>query len=88
MPAGIQWLTIPVDVKGKYTQRIRDTVISDSGVGATSLADAGALLCQRLTEVSTLIPFNDAWLFARMLALRCAGAHSYLFSPFNDTSRR
>jgi hypothetical protein len=28
-PTGLQWLTIPVDVKGKYHQRIRDTRISD-----------------------------------------------------------
>jgi hypothetical protein len=27
---GTQWLTIPVEVKGKYFQRIRDTVIDDS----------------------------------------------------------
>lgn len=28
-PAGAQWLTIPVDVKGKYLQKIRETRISD-----------------------------------------------------------
>ena len=28
-PAGLQWLTIPVEVKGKYHQRICDTRISD-----------------------------------------------------------
>jgi hypothetical protein len=26
---GVQWLTIPVEVKGKYLQRIRDTKVSD-----------------------------------------------------------
>ena len=26
---GLQWLTIPVDTKGKFLQRIRDTVIAD-----------------------------------------------------------
>ena len=26
---GSQWLTIPVEVKGKYQQKIKDTVISD-----------------------------------------------------------
>ncbi|MDQ3674528.1 MAG: WbqC family protein [Gemmatimonadota bacterium] len=26
---GVHWLTIPVEVKGKYFQRIRDTVVSD-----------------------------------------------------------
>jgi hypothetical protein len=26
---GIQWLTIPVEVKGKYLQKIKDTVVSD-----------------------------------------------------------
>lgn len=30
-PARIQWFTIRADVKGKYTQRIRDTVIRDFG---------------------------------------------------------
>lgn len=28
-PSGPKWLTIPVDVKGKYSQPIKDTVISD-----------------------------------------------------------
>jgi hypothetical protein len=28
-PAGTQWLTIPVDVKGKYLQKIKDTRVSD-----------------------------------------------------------
>lgn len=28
-PAGLTWLTIPVVVKGKYSQAIKDTVISD-----------------------------------------------------------
>jgi hypothetical protein len=32
-PGGLQWLTIPVEVKGKYLQRIRDTRISDAGWG-------------------------------------------------------
>jgi hypothetical protein len=27
-PAGIRWLTIPVQVKGKYHQKIKDTVVS------------------------------------------------------------
>lgn len=30
-PNGPKWLTIPVSVKGRYTQLIRDTVISDPG---------------------------------------------------------
>jgi hypothetical protein len=29
-PGGLQWLTIPVEVKGKYHQRIRDVVVSDA----------------------------------------------------------
>ena len=29
-PNGSQWLTIAVQVKGKYFQKIKDTVISDS----------------------------------------------------------
>lgn len=28
-PAGVQWMTIPVEVKGKYHQRVRDVVVSD-----------------------------------------------------------
>ena len=30
-PKGLEWLTIPVDVKGKYHQRIRDTRVSEPG---------------------------------------------------------
>ncbi|MEP7288191.1 MAG: WbqC family protein [Chloroflexota bacterium] len=30
-PQGLHWLTIPVEVKGKYYQAIKDTVISDPG---------------------------------------------------------
>src|SRR6185436_10680486 len=30
-PTGLQWLTIPVEVKGKYHQRVRDVVVSDAG---------------------------------------------------------
>lgn len=33
-PRGLQWLTIPVVAKGRYFQRICDTVISDPGWGA------------------------------------------------------
>jgi hypothetical protein len=32
---GLQWLTIPVEVKGKYHQRIRDTVVSDTNWNVT-----------------------------------------------------
>src|SRR5207244_4199671 len=28
-PTGLQWLTIPVDVKGKYFQKINETQVSD-----------------------------------------------------------
>lgn len=28
-PNGAKWLTIPVEVKGKYSQKIKDTIISD-----------------------------------------------------------
>lgn len=31
---GVQWLTIPVDVKGKYLQKIRDTQIADQNWAA------------------------------------------------------
>jgi len=30
-PKGLKWLTIPVDVKGKYFQKINETKISDKG---------------------------------------------------------
>jgi hypothetical protein len=33
-PSGVTWLTIPVESKGKYFQRIRDTVVSDSAWAA------------------------------------------------------
>lgn len=33
-PTGLQWVTIPVEVKGKYHQRIRDTRISDPTWGS------------------------------------------------------
>jgi len=32
-PHGTQWLTIPVEVKGKYHQRIRDVLVSEPGWG-------------------------------------------------------
>src|SRR6476620_980568 len=28
-PVGLKWLTIPISVKGKFCQRIKDTVVSD-----------------------------------------------------------
>src|ERR1700759_1995113 len=28
-PQGLQWLTIPVSVKGKFTQKINETVVTD-----------------------------------------------------------
>src|SRR4051794_19496507 len=34
-PHGTQWLTIPVEVKGKYTQRIRDVAVSDASWSTT-----------------------------------------------------
>jgi hypothetical protein len=30
-PEGVRWLTIPVQVKGKYTQRIDETMVADPG---------------------------------------------------------
>ena len=33
--SGLQWLTIPVEVKGKYHQKIRDVVVSDAGWSST-----------------------------------------------------
>jgi hypothetical protein len=34
-PQGVQWLTVPVQVKGKYNQRIKETVIDGSGWAVT-----------------------------------------------------
>ncbi|HZF99475.1 MAG TPA: WbqC family protein, partial [Chitinophagales bacterium] len=30
-PQGLQWLSVPVEVKGKYDQKIKDTRVSDKG---------------------------------------------------------
>jgi len=30
-PRGLEWLTIPVEVKGRYLQKVRETRVSDSG---------------------------------------------------------
>jgi hypothetical protein len=32
-PAGIRWLTVPVQVKGRYLQRIDETIVGDQGWG-------------------------------------------------------
>lgn len=32
-PAGLQWLTIPVEVKGRYNQKIQDTRVNDPNWG-------------------------------------------------------
>jgi hypothetical protein len=37
-PRGLEWLTIPVAVKGRYLQKICDTHVSDPGWGATHWA--------------------------------------------------
>jgi hypothetical protein len=34
-PQGLKWLTIPVEVKGKYLQKIQETAISDSSWAVT-----------------------------------------------------
>jgi len=36
-PHGLKWLTIPVDVKGKYFQKIKDTKVSDKNWNVTHL---------------------------------------------------
>ncbi len=28
-PAGVHWLTVPVETKGRYTQAIKDTLVAD-----------------------------------------------------------
>jgi hypothetical protein len=37
-PRGVQWLTIPVAVKGRYLQKIRETLVSDPAWGAAHWA--------------------------------------------------
>lgn len=37
-PRGTEWLTIPVEAKGKFNQKIRDTKISDRGWGRKHFA--------------------------------------------------
>ena len=32
-PSGLQWITVPVEAKGRFTQRIDETRISRSGMG-------------------------------------------------------
>ena len=36
-PQGTQWLTVPVQVKGKYHQRIRDTLIDGANADRKSV---------------------------------------------------
>ena len=36
-PNGLKWLTIPVEVKGKYFQKIKDTKVSELGWSETHL---------------------------------------------------
>ncbi len=41
-PAGVRWLTIPVQVKGRYLQRIDETRVSDSDWAAKHWSTLGA----------------------------------------------
>lgn len=66
-PTGAQWLTIPVEVKGKYLQRIRDVRISDRGWAAThwkTLAHHYA----RAAHFRALQPTVESW-YDRVAAL-------------------
>lgn len=69
---GLQWLTIPVEVKGKYTQKIRDTRVSDHDWAAAHwarvrnayakaphLPDAAELLGELYAEAAALEFLSD-----------------------------
>jgi hypothetical protein len=55
---GPVWLTIPVEVKGRYDQAIDETLISDSGWAATHIRSI-ELAYKRAPHFSTVAP----WLF-------------------------
>ena len=65
-PQGSQWLTIPVEVKGRYHQRIDETQGQRPGLGRRALEDAAARLrLARRTSASTQ--------HVSKLVRRCAG---------------
>jgi len=55
---GPLWLTIPVEVKGRYTQAIDETLISDAGWAATHIRSI-ELAYRRAAHFDTVAP----WLF-------------------------
>lgn len=57
-PNGPLWLTIPVEVKGRYTQAIDETLISDAGWAATHIRSV-ELAYRRAPHFDTVAP----WLF-------------------------
>lgn len=56
-PKGAEWLTIPVNVKGKYLQKISETTVSDMrwGYGAWKKIEYNYSRCKYFDEVSLLL---------------------------------
>jgi hypothetical protein len=69
-PSGLQWLTIPVDVKGKYFQAIDETRIADPNWAEQHIRSLEANY-RRSAEFESVAP----WLFE---ILRAAGAFPLL----------
>ncbi len=57
---GLQWLTIPVDVKGKYLQKINETHISDSSWAAKHLRGI-ELNYAKADQFDTWFPQIENW---------------------------
>lgn len=67
-PTGLSWLTIPVDVKGKYLQSIDETRVSDPGWARSHMRSIELNYKQApyFDEVST-------WLFTELAAVEAEG---------------
>jgi hypothetical protein len=66
-PQGVQWLTVPVQVKGKYHQKIRDTEI-DGTVWATAHWQSLVQNYRRAPHFAEIV----SWLEPLYLAEGCA----------------
>lgn len=74
---GLRWLTIPVEVKGKYHQRIRDVVVSDTGWARThwrALTHSYA----RTDHFRDIAPLVECW-YEQAAGLRHLSAINELF---------
>ena len=79
-PQGLQWLTIPVEVKGKYEQKISETLIADpswakkhwemirrnyrKAANFDSMSEVFEELYQKAAELETLSEVNEHFLLA------------------------